>query len=134
MRLDDLISKIRSEALLTEQQKIDLEIVRSGKEFISNYLEPLICESVKNKDLNPELFKVDTSNNWITIYFKLNFIRFFLDYGYEITVNHRMTLMDRLQIIDNKLFSVKFQRPLSEEVIELYLDRLFMEHEEHDIL
>lgn len=134
MRLDDLISKIRSEALLTEQQKIDLEIVRSGKEFISNYLEPLICESIKNKDLNPEIFKVDTSNNWITIYFKLNFIRFFFDYGYEITVNHRMTLMDRLQIIDNKLFSVKFQRPLSEEVIELYLDRLFMEHEEHDIL
>lgn len=134
MRLDDLISKIRSEALLTEQQKIDLEIVRSGKEFISNYLEPLICESIKNKDLNPEIFKVDTSNNWITIYFKLNFIRFFFDYGYEITVTHRMTLMDRLQIIDNKLFSVKFQRPLSEEVIELYLDRLFMEHEEHDIL
>ena len=134
MRLDDLISKIRSEALLTEQQKIDLEIVRSGKEFISNYLEPLICESVKNKDLNPEIFKVDTSNNWITICFKLNFIRFFLNYDYEITVNHRMTLMDRLQIIDNKLFSIKFQRPLSEEVIELYLDRLFMEHEEHDIL
>ena len=134
MRLDELISKIRTEALLTEQQKSDLEIVRSGKEFISNYLEPLICESVKNKDLNPEIFKVDTSNNWITIYFKLNFIRFFLNYGYEITVNHRMTLMDRLQIIDNKLFSVKFQRPLSEEVIELYLDRLFMENEEHDIL
>ena len=134
MRLDDLISKIRSEALLTEQQKIDLEIVRSGKEFISNYLEPLICESVKNKDLNPEIFEVDTSNNWITICFNHNFIRFFLDYGYEITVNHRMTLMDRLQIIDNKLFSVKFQRPLSEEVIELYLDRLFMEHEEHDII
>lgn len=134
MRLDDLISKIRSEALLTEQQKSDLEIIRSGKEFISNYLEPLISESVKNKDLNPELFKVDTSNDWITIYFNHNFIRFFLDYGYEITVNHRMTLMDRLQIIDNKLFSVKFQRPLSEEVIELYLDRLFMELEEHDIL
>lgn len=134
MRLDDLISKIRSEALLTEQQKSDIEIVRSGKEFISNYLEPLISESVKNKDLNPEIFEVDTSNNWITIYFKLNFIRFFLDYDYEITVNHRMTLMDRLQIIDNKLFSVKFQRPLSEEVIELYLDRLFMELEEHDIL
>lgn len=134
MRLDDLISKIRSEALLTEQQKSNIEIVRSGKEFISNYLEPLISESVKNKDLNPEIFEVDTSNNWITIYFKLNFIRFFLDYDYEITVNHRMTLMDRLQIIDNKLFSVKFQRPLSEEVIELYLDRLFMELEEHDIL
>jgi hypothetical protein len=134
MRLNDLISKIRTEALLTEQQKSDIEIVRSGKEFISNYLEPLISESVKNKDLNPEIFEVDTSNNWITIYFKLNFIRFFLDYDYEITVNHRMTLMDRLQIIDNKLFSVKFQRPLSEEVIELYLDRLFMELEEHDIL
>ena len=134
MRLNDLISKIRTEALLTEQQKSDIEIVRSGKEFISNYLEPLISESVKNKDLNPEIFEVETSNNWITIYFKLNFIRFFLDYDYEITVNHRMTLMDRLQIIDNKLFSVKFQRPLSEEVIELYLDRLFMELEEHDIL
>ena len=134
MRLNDLISKIRTEALLTEQQKSDIEIVRSGKEFISNYLEPLICESVKNKDLNPEIFEVDTSNNWITICFNHNFIRFFLDYGYEITVNHRMTLMDRLQIIDNKLFSVKFQRPLSEEVIELYLDRLFMEHEEHDII
>lgn len=134
MRLNDLISKIRTEALLTEQQKIDLEIVRSGQEFISNYFEPLICESVENKDLNPELFKVDTSNDWITIYFKLNFIRFFLNYGYEITVNHRMTLMDRLQIVDNQLFSVKFQRPLSEEVLELYLDRLFMEHEEHDIL
>lgn len=134
MRLNDLISKIRSEALLTEQQKSDIEIVRSGKEFISNYLEPLICESVKNKDLNTELFKVDTSQDWITICFNHNFIRFRFEFRYEITVDHRMTLMDRLQIIDNKLFSVKFQRPLSEEVIELYLDRLFMEHEEHDIL
>ena len=134
MRLNDLISKIRSEALLTEQQKSDIKIVRSGKEFISNYLEPLICESVKNKDLNTELFKVDTSQDWITICFNHNFIRFRFEFRYEITVDHRMTLMDRLQIIDNKLFSVKFQRPLSEEVIELYLDRLFMEHEEHDIL
>ena len=134
MRLDDLISKIRSEALFTEQQKIDLEIVRSGKKFISNYLEPLICESVKNKDLNPQLFKVDTSNDWITIYFNYNFIRFRFEYRYEITVDHRMTLMDRLKIVDDQLFSVKFQRPLSEEVIELYLDRLFMEHEERDIL
>lgn len=134
MRLDELISKIRTEALLTEQQKSDIEIVRSGKEFISNYLEPLISESVKNKNINPKLFEVDTSQDWITIYFNHNFIRFFLNYDYEITVNHRMTLMDRLQIIDNKLFSVKFQRPLSEEVIELYLDRLFMELEEHDIL
>lgn len=134
MRLDDLISQIREKALLTEQQKIDLEIVRSGKEFISNYLQPLICESAENTELNPELFKVDISSQWITIYFNYNFIRFRLEYDYEITVDHRMTLMDRLQIIDNKLFSVKFQRPLSEEVIELYLDRLFMEQEENDIL
>lgn len=131
MRLDDLISKIRSEALLTEQQKIDLEIVRSGKEFISNYLEPLICESAENKDLNPELFKVDTSHNWITIYFKLNFIRFFLNYDYEIPVEHLMTPLDRLKIEGNQLFSDKFKRPLSEEVLELYLDRLFMECEEY---
>ena len=97
-------------------------------------MEPLICESVKNKDLNPQLFKVDTSNDWITIYFNYNFIRFRFEYRYEITVDHRMTLMDRLKIVDDQLFSVKFQRPLSEEVIELYLDRLFMEHEERDIL
>lgn len=134
MRLDDLISQIREKALLTEQQKIDLEIVRSGKAFISNYLQPLICESAENTELNPELFKVDISCQWITIYFNYNFIRFRLEYDYEITVDHRMTLMDRLQIKDNKLFSVKFQRPLSEEVIELYLDRLFMEQEENDIL
>lgn len=132
MRLDDLISKIRSEALLTEQQKIDLEIVRSGKEFISNYLEPLICESVKNKDLNPELFRTDTSKGWITIYFNHNFIRFFLDYDYEIPVDHRMTPLDRLKIEGNQLFSDKFKCPLSEEVLELYLDRLFMECEDHE--
>ena len=132
MRLDDLISKIRSEALLTEQQKIDLEIVRSGKEFISNYLEPLICESVKNKDLNPELFRIDTSKGWITIYFNHNFIRFFLDYDYEIPVDHRMTPLDRLKIEGNQLFSDKFKCPLSEEILELYLDRLFMECEEHE--
>lgn len=134
MHLNDLISKIRNEALLTEQQKIDLEIIRSGKEFISNYLQPLICESAENTELNPELFNVDTSSQWITIYFNHNFIRFRLEYDYEIVVEHRMTLMDRLQIVNNELFSVKFQRPLSEEVIELYLDRLFMEYEEHDIL
>lgn len=129
MRLDELISKIRTEALLTEQQKSDLEIVRSGKEFISNYLEPLIYESAKNKDLNPELFKVDTSNDWITIYFNHNFIRFRFEYRYEIIVEHIMTLLDRLKIEDNQLFSDKFNRPLSEEVLELYLDRLFMECE-----
>lgn len=132
MRLDDLISKIRSEALLTEQQKSDLEIVRSGKEFISNYLEPLICESVKNKDLNPELFRVDTSNDWITIYFNHNFVRFCLEYRYEIPVNHRMDPLDCLEIKGNQLFSNEFKRPLSEEVLELYLDRLFMECEEHE--
>lgn len=132
MRLDELISKIRTEALLTEQQKSDLEIVRSGKEFISNYLEPLISESVKNKDLNPELFRVDTSKGWITIYFKHNFIRFFLDYDYEIPVDHIMTPLDCLKIEGNQLFSNEFKRPLSEEVLELYLDRLFMECEEHE--
>jgi len=131
MRLDDLISKIRSEALLTEQQKSDIEIVRSGKEFISNYLEPFISESVKNKDLNPEIFEVDTSNNWITICFNHNFIRFFLDHDYEIPVEHLMTPLDRLKIEGNQLFSDKFKRPLSEEVLELYLDRLFMECEEY---
>lgn len=131
MRLNDLISKIRTEALLTEQQKSDIEIVRSGKEFISNYLEPLISESVKNKDLNPELFRVDTSRGWITIYFNQNFIRFFLDYDYEINVEHIMTPLDCLKIEGNQLFSDKFKRPLSEEVLELYLDRLFMECEEY---
>lgn len=131
MRLDDLISKIRSEALLTEQQKSDIEIVRSGKEFISNYLEPLISESVKNKDLNPEIFEVDTSNNWITICFNHNFIRFFLDHDYEIPVEHLMVPLDCLKIEGNQLFSDKFKRPLSEEVLELYLDRLFMECEEY---
>lgn len=133
MHIEDLLSKVRSEALLTQSEKETRKIFESGKNYIFDFFQPLIQESEENLDLNPDLFKVDVREDWITIYFQHNFIRFFLK-PCEIYVEHIMSPFDHLQIQNGKLISNRFQKELSEELLELYLDRLFMDLEKDFIL
>ena len=133
MHIEELLSKVRSEALLTQSEKETRKIFESGKNYIFDFFQPLIQESEENLDLNPDLFKVDVREDWITIYFQHNFIRIFFN-PCEIYVEHIMSPFDRLQIQNGKLISNRFQKELSEELLELYLDRLFMDLEKDFIL
>lgn len=109
MHIEDLLSKVRSEALLTQSEKENRKIFELGKNYIFDFFQPLIQESEENLDLNPDLFKVDVREDWITIYFQHNFIRISLK-PCEIYVEHIMSPFDRLQIQNGKLISKRFQK------------------------
>lgn len=134
MKVCDFLSQVRIDALLTEHEKNNLKIVESGKQFILDFFQPLILECETNQELNPNKFQISFNKNQLTISFNCNSISFYFDSIDEITVTHVVSGLDCLEIHNNKLVSKKFGEELSNDLLERYLDRLFMEIEDDSFL